>query len=182
MLACRQLGYLSDEQLILDPTFGRGLWWKKWRPDQLVTHDKFKLDGVDFRHLPHLAEEFDAVAYDPPYVAKGGRLTSGLPEMDDRYGMDIAPRTPAELQKMINDGLKECARVTSNVLLVKCQSYISSGQLWPGVYLTTKAGYDAGLTLVDQFEHLCKNPRPQPPGRRQVHARRNLSTLLVFSK
>jgi hypothetical protein len=38
-----------------------------------------------------------------------------------------------------------------------------------------------GLRLVDRFD-LLGHIRPQPPGRRQVHARSNYSTLLVFRK
>ena len=27
-----RLGYLKDEDHILDPTYGRGRWWRVWRP------------------------------------------------------------------------------------------------------------------------------------------------------
>lgn len=180
MLACRQLGYLNEGELILDPTYGKGLWWKNWRPDSLVVHD-LKVDGVDFRCLPHLDDEFDVVTYDPPYVSKGGRKTSGMVDMDVRYGMDTAPSSPEELQELINAGLTEAVRVSS-MQLVKCQDYISSGHLWEGTYKTRKHAESLGLTIVDRLEHISKAPRPQPPGRRQVHARRNLSTLFVFRK
>jgi hypothetical protein len=127
---------------------------------------------------------FDVVAYDPPYVSIGGRNTTNLGDYHKRYGIDTAPMTPGGVQYLINDGLKECARVTkyNGILLVKCQDYISSGKLWPGTYLTARAADCYRLTLVDRFEHIAKSPRPQPSGRKQVHARRNLSTLFVFRK
>jgi tRNA G10 N-methylase Trm11 len=180
---CAQLGYLRAEWSTLDPTYGRGRWWTRWRPDRLVTHD-LALDGVDFRSLPYDAGTFDAAVFDPPYVSVGGRATTGLPDLHNRYGLTDAPTTPAALQHLIDAGLAEVTRVVRprGVLLVKSQDYISSGRLWPGTHHTLTAAFDLGLELVDRLEHIAPRPRPQPPHRRQVHARRNLSTLLVLRK
>lgn len=178
--AVARLGYLRSEDRVLDPTFGRGVWWQRWRPDVLVTHD-IRVDGVDFRDLPHADGEFDAAVFDPPYVSVGGRRTTGLPDMHDRFGLTDAPTSPAGVQELIDTGLAEVVRVVKprGFVLVKCQDYISSGRLWPGSFLTTQCGLRLGCELVDRLEHLA-GVRPQPPGRRQVHARRNVSTLLVF--
>ena len=175
-----RLGYLQPTDRVLDPTYGRGVWWQRWMPGELVAHD-LGMDGVDFRYLPHDAGTFDAAAYDPPYVCVGGRRTTGTADLHDRYGLTDAPTTPAGLQELINAGLAEVARVVKpgGIVLCKCQDYVSSGQLWPGTYYTTQAALGMGLRLVDRLEHVA-GIRPQPPGRRQVHARRNLSTLLVF--
>lgn len=197
---CHRLGYLRFEWVTLDPTYGRGKWWKTWRPAFLVTHDKHTLDGVDFTDLPHDDGAFDAVAYDPPYVCTGGRKTTTMPDFHDRYGIgETAPKTPKALQALINAGLTECARVTrrsrtvrgepdkeGGVILVKCQDYISSGGLWLGTHHTLTHALELGLRLIDRLEMVQKRPRPQPRNRwdgsevRQVHARRNLSTLLVL--
>jgi hypothetical protein len=167
---CYELGYISEGDAILDPTYGDGKWWTKFagaleaQVFDFVAHDLYKLDGVDFRYLPHISNEWDVVAYDPPYCAKGGRKTSGIQEMDAAYGQDTAPATPAELQKLINDGLSECARVLrpGGYLLVKCMNYISSGKFWPGEHLTWKHAVDiCGLEQVDQFIH-ANDGGPQP--------------------
>jgi hypothetical protein len=174
------LGYLKADDHVLDPTFGRGLWWTVWQPKALTVHD-LRLDGTDFRNLPYDPGTFDAAVYDPPYVSVGGRKTTTIPELHDRFGLTDAPTTPAGVQQLINDGLTEVARVVkprSNIL-VKCQDYVSSGKLWPGTHLTLNHAFTLNLDLVDRLEHVGR-PRPQPPGRRQVHARRNLSTLLVL--
>lgn len=186
--------YLDPSWTILDPTFGRGLWWTDWQPAHLVTHD-LGLDGVDFRHLPEPDTTFDAVAFDPPYVAMGGRDTSKLPDFMDRFGLRDAPRTPAQLQAHNDEGLAEVHRVlkAKGVALVKCQDYVSSGRLFPGTHLTLTAALGLGFTLVDRFEHIGhkraqpgNRTRKGPNGERipsgQVHARRNLSTLLVLGK
>lgn len=178
-----RLGYLNRDDYVVDPTYGRGKWWTIWRPDRLVAHD-IDIDGVDFRRLPHIAETFDVVAFDPPYVSVGGRSTTGLPDFHDRYGMDDAPKSPADLQRLIDGGLTEAWRVVrpGGIVLVKCQDYVSSGKLWPGTHRTLSAAYDFGFELLDRLEHVSLKPRPQPKGRRQVHARRNLSTLFVLKR
>lgn len=174
-----RLGYLREDWLTLDPTYGRGAWWQLWRPDELVTHD-LRHDGVNFLDLPHDDDEFDAVTFDPPYIASGGRETSTL-EYVDRYGLKTVPKTPRALQEeVINPGMAECARVLRprGRMLVKCCDYISSGKYWAGTHETLKHAHWLGLELVDRFEHIGRR-RPQSQ-KRQVHARRNLSTLFVF--
>jgi hypothetical protein len=164
---------------VLDVTYGRGKWWTRYQPQYLLAHDKYTLDGVDFRDLPEACNTVDTVAFDPPYVSMGGRTTSTLGDMTDRYGMIDAPRTPADLRAYIRDGLRECARVASRIVIVKCQDYISSGTYQPATNWLFNDALGCGLVIRDRFEHVTRL-RPQPPGRRQVHARRNLSTLFVF--
>lgn len=180
---CAALGYISEDGYTLDPTYGRGIWWKKFRPLNLVTHD-IRQDGVDFCDLPYKEETFDVVAFDPPYVSVGGRATTGIPDLHDRFGLTDAGRTPIDVQSTICVGLEECYRVLKRrgTLLVKCQDYISSGKFFPGTHYTLTYALSLGFTLVDRLEMVKASPRPQPPGRRQVHARRNLSTLFVLTK
>lgn len=190
ILDVKELGYLDGH--VLDPTYGRGLWWAKWLPEKFTASDAVissearwvpGLAVADFTNLPYADNTFDAVAFDPPYVAKGGRSTSGIGEMDDRFGLKDAPKTPYDLQELINWGMVECARVlkVGGYLLTKCKPYISSGSYWDGPGLTCRWADLIGLEHVDQFIHVG-NPGPQPPGRRQVHARNNYSVLLVHQK
>lgn len=184
--------YLEPDSYVLDPTYGLGRWWTEYRPDRLEASD---LDpeksptgtSVDFRALPHPPDLFDVVAFDPPYVSVGGRTTSTVPGMLNAYGIDSAPTSPAGVQALIDAGLAEAARVArpSGLILCKCMDYVSSGRLWPGTHHTLTAALGLELELVDRFEHVGE-PGPQPTTnpdgspRRQVHARRNLSTLFVF--
>ena len=182
-----RLGYLIETDRVLDPTHGLGRWWTKWRPHHLVTSDvdpnKEAQSTADFRDLPFPAESFDVVAYDPPYVCVGGRKTTGIPGMFDRYGLTNAPTTPARLQRLVNDGLIECHRVVRRrgLILAKCQDYVWGGRLWIGTHHTLTTALSLGMELVDRLEHLS-GVRPQPGGRRQVHARRNFSTMLVLRR
>lgn len=175
-----RLGYLDG--VVLDPTYGKGNWWTVFRPPLLTTGDI--QTGQDFTNMEWADEQFDAVAFDPPYVSVGGRSTTGIPGLHAAYGLTNAPTSPGGVQSLIEDGMKECVRVLrpGGYLLVKCQDYVSSGKLWEGTFYTQEyAKRHLGLETCERFEH--HGPvRPQPPGRRQVHARRNLSTLFVFRK
>ena len=185
-----RLGYLKDTDLILDPTWGRGRWWTDWAPTapgRLVARDRYTVPGDDewdFRAMDYVGDTFDAVAFDPPYVSVGGRETTTIQGMHDAYGMGDAPTTPDGVQGDINTGLEECFRVVKKggIVLCKCQSYVTSGKLYPGTFNTWMwAVHHTGFQLVDHLCHIS-GARPQPAGRRQVHARRNQSDLLVLRR
>jgi hypothetical protein len=183
-----KLGYLRRSDRILDPTYGRGTWWRVWRPNpldggDLVCRDRKDDANWDFRRMYDSDGVFDAVAFDPPYVSVGGRATSGIKGLHDAYGMAGTPTTPRGVQDDIDAGLGECFRVVraGGVVLCKVQSYVSSGKLWPGLFLTYNAAVDVGFVLIDHFVHVA-GPRPQPSGRRQIHAHRNQSDLLVLQR
>jgi hypothetical protein len=189
-----RLGYLREDWVTLDPTYGRGMWWKKWRPRILRMADIMPGEWLDegwrsqddFTEMMWQSELFDAVAFDPPYVSVGGRSTTGMVDFAARYGMHTTPKSPLALQlELVDPGIRECVRVLKprGILLVKNQDYISSGRYWPGTHHTLTYALSLGLELVDRFEMMQPRPRPQPSSnRRQVHARRNLSTLFVFRK
>ena len=84
--------------------------------------------------------------------------------------------------QLIADGIDECVRVLepNGVLLVKCQDQVCSGRVRWQTREFVGVAERAGCDLVDMFQ--LGGHRPQPPGRRQMHARRNYSTLLVLRK
>lgn len=179
-----RLGYLRAEWNTLDATYGEGHWWDLWWPERLTTND-WDVDKPaefhdDFRQLRWDDGTFDAVAYDPPYIAPGGREKSTIGNFNDRFGLHSTPAKSLGLQEMINAGLKEVARCVRRrgLVLVKCTNYVNGGKLWPGVFLTWQAGEACGLELWDCLEHLSgTGPQSQTT---QEHARSNYSTLLVF--
>ncbi|MDO8391043.1 MAG: hypothetical protein Q7V57_11185 [Actinomycetota bacterium] len=96
---------------VLDVTYGRGMWWTRYRPADLTCHDRDTLDGVDFRHLPHADESFDAVCFDPPYIPHHSPATSTARDFIDRFGTGRGATTPTELFELFDAGLTECERV-----------------------------------------------------------------------
>lgn len=176
-----ELGYLGGD--VLDCTYGYGTFWKRWRPKVLIGCD---LDpaksligySVDFTALPGpWSESFDAVVFDPPYKLNGTPTDA----VDERYGVHVV-RTWQDRLDLIEAGIYECVRVLKpkGYLLIKCQDQVCSGQVRWQTRIFADHAEDCGTTLVDRFDML--GGRPQPEGRRQVHARRNMSTLLVLRK
>lgn len=175
---CVRLGYLKSDWFTLDPTYGLGNFWTLWKPnpDKFIYDDKYTLDGHDFRNLPWEDGTFDAVVFDPPYKLNG----TPSPE-EKRYGVEVPTRWQDRLLLMVQ-GLRECSRVLKpkGYLLVKCMDQVVSGKVvWQTDVMTRQATLDR-LTKVDRLDFLT-DPRPQPHTR-QLHARRNYSSLLVFKK
>ncbi len=175
---CMRLGYLQENWLVFDATYGRGNWWNTWRPPNLI-----HLEDSDFRALPFEDKSFDAVTYDPPYVSPGGRKTTTIPQFFEAYGMTDVPKSPMELQEsLIEPGMDEMYRIVKpkGFVLMKCKDYVSSGKLFLGTHHVLTHALELGFECVDRLEHIGV-PGPQSQTR-QVHARRNLSTMFVFRK
>jgi hypothetical protein len=178
---CARLGYLRKEWRTLDPTYGLGVFWSVWRPDVLIAHD---LDpaksptgqSVDATALPYWERTFDAVVIDGPYKL------NGTPDeaIDGRYGVQVATRWQDRMD-LLGKMLVEGARVLGDgYLLWKCMDQVCSGKVRWQTYEFTAQAERLGLGLVDRLDFLSY--RPQPGGTRQVTARRNCSTLLVFKR
>jgi hypothetical protein len=187
-----RLGYLDGS--VLDATYGEGAFWNLHRPDGLVTNDLHKSadHAHDYKHLPWPDRSFDVVVYDPPYKLQG---TPRMGAFDGRYGLEGRVRdVPDDFDKWygtgksvpwqermadIAAGAVECYRVSAKWLLVKCQDQVASAKVRWQTDVVTEAVERAGGRKADRFD-LTSAPRPQPGSRRQVHARRNHSTLLIF--
>jgi hypothetical protein len=172
-----KLGYLDGH--VLDVTWGRGRFWTVWQPTKLTAHDRFTLDGVDFRVPPYEDDRFDVVVLDPPYKLSG---TPSLGDFDNRYGVDVPERWQDRMEH-IGVGVVECARVTrvGGYLLIKVQDQVCSGEVRWQTDIVTEIAARANCKKVERFD-LPHRGRPQPRGRTQKHAHGRSSTLLVFRK
>lgn len=175
MINVYNLGYLRG--LVLDATYGGGGFWTDIRPGGLITLDLKPTGDLvgDFTCLPFTDNVFNTVILDGPYKLGG---TPKLKDFDSRYGIDTPTRWQ-DRNSLIKRGIIECIRVARDYVLVKCQDQVSSGHVrWQTREFADHAEQH-GATLVDRFD-LAGSRIPQPAGRSQVHARRNLSTLLVL--
>lgn len=179
------LGYLRKEWETLDSTYGRGTWWKLWRPDVLEAHD-LRTTGMDFRYLPpEWSRRFRVVCLDGPYKLEGRANT----KTGDRYGL-VDYMSVEDRRRLMVDGVVPCAQAVDfkGYLLVKCQDQVCGGKVHWQTDWMTKAAEAMNLVKVDRFDMQSKG-REQPPRKRkdgkpsvQQHARRGGSTLLVFQK
>lgn len=175
-----ELGYING--LVLDMTYGKGRFWKLYRPDNasFYTNDLDRSTTAhyndDFTHLMWPNDKFDTVVFDPPYKLNG---TGGSHPSDAGYG--VANKGKDRLG-LIYLGLVEAIRVCApnGHILVKCQDQVVSGQKVWTTFAIHRVCRANDLRLVDQLH--VRSYRPQPAGRRQVHARQDYSTLMVFQK
>lgn len=176
------LGYITDEHDVLDATYGLGRWWNDYRPAKLVTNDLFTPadHAYDVMALPWV-EDFDVVAFDPPYKLNGTPSMGGAASSDVSYGVGTAA-TISERKELMEWGFANCATALreGGRLIVKCQDQVSSGKVqWQTLWCAQWA-QDYSVTLVDSLH--VQGYRAQPAGRRQLHARRDYSTCLVYQK
>lgn len=168
---------------VLDVTYGEGKWWDRYRPDDFTFHDLHKVDGVDFRNLPHDDGSFDAVCFDPPYVPQGGTAssTAGTIDFRDRFGL-LEESTPWwETKALMQEGLTECARVARRWVLAKCSDFVSGGKFHCGHRWIEQAAEEAGLG--DPWDVMVHNTGSGPGGHNittPIRARREHSYLIVF--
>lgn len=168
---------------VLDVTYGRGVWWRRFTPDPFAFHD-LELDGVDFRDLPYEDRSWDAVCFDPPYVPTRAAHTAS-PRLKGRfrasYGL-LVPRSRSELEALIAAGLAECQRVSRSWVLAKCCDYAENGDTFVlGHVAMIRAGQDLGLRVHDLIVHVAG----VGPGGSKIaeirRTRRAHSYLIVFS-
>lgn len=140
---------------MLDTTYGRGMWWTIFRPDDLTIHDRDTVDGVDFRDLPHQNGEFDVVCFDPPYIPHHSPETSTAKDFVDRFGTSRGAATARALFTLHAAGLAECARVVSpgGWVLVKCNDFVSSRKFELGHRRMIDSAEAVGLCCHDLIVH-----------------------------
>jgi hypothetical protein len=180
VLDLRQLGYLSGR--ILDPTFGRGSWWKRWEPPELETSDL--ADGVDVRDLPWPDASFDAAVFDPPHLP-ASNTTSTTPVFADRYGLADGPRSNAALDALYRTGIAELARVLrpGGYLIVKATPHVNGRQYHPMSARVVAWCEAADLRVVDELLMLrARGPLDLRTCPTQRTSRRNYSTVTVAQR
>jgi hypothetical protein len=168
---------------VLDVTYGRGGWWRRYRPADLTCHDLYTLDGVDFRALPEPDRSVDTVCFDPPYVPQGGTSsTAGSAEFRDRYGLTAVSTPYNEVRDDLIAGLDECLRVARRWVLVKCSEFTTGGRLHSGpAWVFGRLAERPDALLHDVIVH---HTGSGPGGwniTTQVRARRHHSYLIVVA-
>jgi hypothetical protein len=165
---------------VLDVTYGEGGWWKRFKPTEFTAHDLYKLDGIDFRALPETDHSIDTVCFDPPYVPQGGMSSSTADTFRDRFGLTTESTPWWECFDLMATGLKECARVTRQWVLVKCSDFVTGGKFTLGSLHMMNTGIELGLSIHDLIVHHTGSG----PGGHNIftplRARRHHSYLIVF--
>jgi hypothetical protein len=188
IVAANQLGYITDDDFVLDATFGIGVWWKVYRPPALITNSLLETIEsdfhYDFRKFPdHWKDLFNVVAYDPPY-----KLNGKPSEADIRYGVDVRA-TWEERYELIEQGIVGCSEIVApdGRLFLKCMDQVCLFEVRWQTKDFANFAEKHGFVLEDRLDRLRK-PRVQPvknkdgSKRTQRHAQANSSSLLILKK
>ena len=183
---------------IADVTYGKGVFWRNVRMEDYDLHTSDISDGTDCRHLPYESESFDCVVLDPPYMEGFYRKDDSIKAGSGTYqafrehyanGEEEPNQNGAKwhgaVSQMYFTSGAEAHRVLRNkgTLIVKCQDEVSANrQNLTHVEIINKYA-EMGFYCKDLFIVV----RPNRPGvsrlkDQQVHARKNHSYFLVFTK
>lgn len=118
------LALVNAQGPILDVTYGSGDFWVGSTREVYgcdIDPQRAKNQVADFRNLPFTNGQFPTVIFDPPFHPYVGSA-----EEEQFKGMG---KNDKELRTQFDAGLKECWRVTSRHLLVKCQGFVHNHAL-----------------------------------------------------
>lgn len=158
---------------ILDVTYGNGDFWKGTSREVIgcdIDARRAKDKVVDFRDLLFADNQFPTVVYDPPFH----------PYVNSREekrfkGMG---RNEKELRADFDAGLRECWRVTSRHLLVKCQGFVHNhSPQWMPLWAIAICGEPFEWLIVYR-DHKIISGR----WKNSFSLRRNHADYLVFDK
>lgn len=187
--------HLPKGSVVADVTFWKGVFWRNIADDAYVLKPTDLKTGIDCRHLPHASGTIDCVVLDPPYM-------EGLFRQDESFageGTHDAFRDhysngtrPANLEKKWHDSVLElyvqaaveAQRVlkAKGLLIVKCQDEVSAG-IKRLTHVEIIMNYlKLGLYCKDLFVLTRLNKPGVTRQIKQLHARKNHSYFLVFSK
>ena len=176
--------YCPENGLVLDATWGKGVFWRNLPNARVVGMDLAPRMGAklcaDVRSLPFADAMFDATVFDPPY-ARHGKTPIGIKGIVDNFGLDTVPDyNCVDIVNLYRDGLKELRRVLKpgRCAIVKTQDEIESGkQKWKHAELLNVDGFLAEdlFILVQKCSPVMRHPY-------QHHARKNHSYFIVLRK
>lgn len=178
--------YLKPGDKIADVTYGKGVFWNDIDRSKYDIHPS-DIKTVpehphDFTNLPYTNDDFDVVAFDPPYSHNPGKNNPFETQYKNREttpGLDHAG-----IINLYRKGMREALRIlkSGGLLWVKCQDEIQGGKQRPSlIEIFNIATIELGMLYVDRFVVVNKNGLPIR-FKNQKHARKNDSYLWIFQK
>lgn len=164
MLANLMRLYARPGQVVVDPTWGKGTFWRAIETGLYDFRATDILTGVDCRSLPYDDGSVDVVVYDPPYRYVEAR-TQAITALEDSYNLSSLSESRAGIDGVVDlyrDGMREGARVLQKggYLMVKCQDTAGDGrQFWMHVTVMNLCA-QFGLTPVDLAVVVTERPPP----------------------
>jgi hypothetical protein len=178
-----ELSEITGDVSTLDLTYGLGVFWKQFTPNQLMTNDRFEVADYrqDFTATDFDDRSFELVVFDPPFTANGPSKQRHQERYHSHRDQEGAPQNIKDVQRLLVGGIKEACRISVRWLLVKTQDVVESGQLHANVNLALNTLVKSGFNIVREIEY-HSNRRPQPPGRRVTGLGRRPSVFILAER
>lgn len=174
--------HVPEGTFSVDPTYGRGGFYKKGIPEPLARYDLHPRDSSiqqgDCRHLPVEDGSLDSMIIDLPYLHAPGKESV----MGNQFG---GFRTQRDLWDCHLEAIVEAARVLKKggTLTLKCQDIVEAGKQVFNHCEVYNIARSMGFTAIDLFV-LVKNGKPIQGWNHSIqkHSRKNCSYFWVFRK
>lgn len=169
---------------ILDATWGKGTMWRAIPKNYRVVGldiDPSKRASIlaDNRKLPFQANSFNIIVFDPPHVTHSWSTWDQSVNYSNADGM-------SDVTHLLSNFIEEAIRVLRDdgILFIKIADQIHSGRKWLQYvsFVREIVQYSPSIVVCDTIVKIRPNYRPQPEGRRQLHARQRHSYWIVCRK
>lgn len=173
--------YNSGMPFDVDPTYSKGVFWKKLPQPKM----KFDIDPqypdvvkASANNLPLDDASVQSIIFDPPFFPSRSKIPG---KIKARF---TAFNSVTEMWTMYRDSLKEFWRILKpgGIVTFKCQDTVSSGKNYFSHFEVEKYAHEIGYDQLDLFVLGSKRVLISSKWLRQQHARKNHSYIIVLSK
>lgn len=174
--------YMGGEPFDVDPTYSKGVFWKKLPQPRM----KFDIDPqfpdvvkASADSLPLENESCKSVVFDPPFMFSQSPRNPG--KIKTRF---TAFNSVTEMWTLYRSAMVEFWRILQpgGIVVFKCQDAVSSGKNWFSHFQVEKYAREIGFEEIDLFVLGSKRVLISSTWRTQQHSRKNMSFVLVFQK
>ena len=168
--------FLDRDRIIVDITYGKGLFWKGINLDVIGSDKRGNVDlKADFRMLPYKSESVDVVVFDPPYMHGGKTVKKSINQCYQNENT-----SHESVIRNYGLGILEGARILKKrgKIFVKCQDEIESGRQRFSHMEVIRLLELFGFKILDMFV-LMQDHIPTMRLNYQKTSRKNHSYLVV---
>lgn len=170
-----------DAAIVLDATWGKGNFWRYDEQFRVVGMDNDKLRHAevlaDNQVMPFRNDTFDAIMYDPPHI------THSWSDWDQSGSYGVAGGR-GSIGYLFPLFLYEAWRILKDdgIVVAKLADQVHSGMTWHQTREFCQCAEAEGFQHCDTIVKVRTAARPQPSGRRQLHASRRHSYFIILRK